>query len=46
MLPAERRPHMGARSEETSAALSSVEPVATKLLSIAEKVGKFGFVCK
>jgi len=46
MLLAERRLYMGARSEETSAVHSSDEPVATKLHRIAEKVSKFGFVCK
>jgi len=40
MLLEERRLHMGARSEETSAVHSSGEPVATKLHRIAEKARK------
>ena len=40
MLLEERRLHMGARSEETSAVHRSGEPVATKLHRIAEKARK------
>jgi group II intron reverse transcriptase/maturase len=40
MLLEERRLHMGARSEETSAVHSSGEPVVTKLHRIAEKARK------
>src|SRR6266567_3730571 len=40
MPPEERRPHMVAWCEETSAALGSGEPVATKLHRIADKARK------